>query len=285
MRTFEITFPNIHWKKLFLFCVAVGMGFGAVYWVRNVYSFFTIDQAVLCVSSTEVRCEETGRLSECSLDEGDCFQQGQSLFSLDRTSFVNQLKEMSRKIELNCQQLDQGKQEIDQSMEQYLYLQKEMNLQGKSSEFLDQILGEAQKMQEQCSHIEKEIALLKKERAELEKLIEKGSFSAKSDGVILRRFKQLGEAVFNGEPVFLISNSQQRWVEAEIEEKMLLKIRIGSPALVSFPSFPQKTWPAKVSWISSVVKEGKLKIRIAAENLPPYSGLTAKASIKYATTP
>jgi multidrug resistance efflux pump len=284
-RTFEITLPSFPWRNfltLRFLAILIGLGvcFGGFYWWNNVRPFFKIDQAHLCVSSTEVRSEGAGRLLNCSLEEGDFFQRGQHLFSLDNSAIMDQLKEADRKIAIYRQEIDQVKQQIDQSMEQYVYLQDELNLEGKTSELLDQILGEAQKMQGNCFQMEKEIATLLNERSEQEKLAGKRSMTADFEGVVLRRFKQMGDSVFDREPVYLISNPQKRWIEAEIPEEMLLKIPVGSVGFIEFPSFPKRKWDAQVSWISPLAKEGKLKLRLTAENLPSYSGLSAKASIR-----
>jgi multidrug resistance efflux pump len=260
--------------------VALAVSLGGFYWWKNIYPFFKIERASLCISSMEARSFETGRLLHCSLNEGDLFQRGQNLFSLDKSISVDQLKEVDRKITAYHQEIDQAKHKVDQNMEQYLYLQNELNFEGKTSEVLDQILAEAQKMQGNCFQMEKELSALQNERALLEQLIARSSFVADFEGVILRCFKQVSDSVLAGEPIFLISNPQKRWVEAEIPEKMLLKIGIGSLASIELPSFPKKKWNGQVSWISPIAKEGKLKIRMTAENLPAYSGLTAKASIK-----
>jgi multidrug resistance efflux pump len=145
---------------------------------------------------------------------------------------------------------------------------------------LDQILNESQKMQGNYLYMEKEMTQLQNERSEMETMLQKRSFVTAFEGVVLRRFKQVGDAVFDGEPVFLVSNHQKRWIEAEIPEEMLMKIRVGSPGFIELSSFPKRKWPAQVSWISPVAKEGMLKIRLTADKLPSYSGLSAKVRIR-----
>jgi multidrug resistance efflux pump len=278
-RTFEITLPTFRWGRFLVFVIVLGVGLVSFYWWKNIHPFFKIERAVLYIPEIEVRSFGSGRLSNCFFDEGDFFRQGQSLFALDQSAFVAKLKETDRKIGVHRQQVEQAKQRVDQGMEQYAYLQSELSLEGKTSGLLDQILAEAQQMQSDCFQMEKELVAFQNERSELEKLIGRGSFVADFEGVVLRRLKQAGDSVLEGEPIFLISNHQKRWVEAEIPEKMLLKIRVGSLATIELPSFPKEKWQAQVSWISPVAKEGKLKIRMTAENLPRYSGLTAKALI------
>jgi multidrug resistance efflux pump len=249
-RTFEITFPTFQWREFLtvrFFAILAGLiaSFGGLYWWQNIYPFFNIERASLCVMSMEVRSEEEGRLLLCPLDEGDSFQKGQTLFSLDHAPLVERSKELERNIETHRQTLSQSKQRVNQTMEQYVYLQNELSLEGKTSELLDQILGEAQKMQESCFQLEKELSALQNDRFSLEKLIAKRSCAASFEGVVLRRYKQIGDAVSSGEPILLISNPQKRWIEAEIPEAMLLNIHVGSSALIKFPSYPKTNGRAK----------------------------------------
>ena len=270
------------WKNLRLIVVfaSLSLGIFALHWWKNVRPFFNIEHGTLCVMSTEVRSDEAGQLAQCSLEEGDFFQVGQSLFSLDASAFIAELKEIDRKAPLYRKEIEEMKLKVDQTMQQYLYLQKELSFEGKTSELLDEMLKEAQKMQGNCFQIEKELIALQNERSELEKKIAKRSLLADFEGVVLKRFKEVGDKVDSKEPIFLITNNKKRWVEAEVPEEMLMKVQVGLPAFLEFVSYPKKKWAAQISWISPVAKEGKLKIRLTADNLPCYSGLHAKASIR-----
>ncbi|HEX2582803.1 MAG TPA: efflux RND transporter periplasmic adaptor subunit [Chlamydiales bacterium] len=284
-RAFALPLPHFPWKTFLSFrglavFIALALSVGGFYWWKNVRPFFHIENAVLSTSSTEVRSKEAGHLLHCFFDEGECFQPGQSLFSLDSDALMDQMKEVDRKMAIYDQKIDQAKTQIDQNMEQYAYLQNELNLEGKTSELLEQILSESQTMQGNCLYMEKERAALQNERAEMEAMFYKRSCVAAFEGVVLRRFKQAGDEVLAGEPVFLVSNHQKQWIEAEIPEKILRKVRVGSPGWIEFISFPNKKWPAHVSWISPVVKEGRLKIRLTADKLPSYSGLSANVWIR-----
>jgi len=284
-RTFAITLPSFAWRKIgsfrfLMLLTGVALCLGGIYWWKNVLPFFTLEEAVLCVASLEARSEESGRLLSFPLEEGDFFQPGQRLFSLDQKGSEEQLKELDRKIGGYKQQIEQTKKKINQTMEQYQYLQTELSIEGQTSELLEQIMGEAQKMQGHCFQAERELAFAENERIEIEKALAKRSYAPEFDGIVLRCFKKVGDEVRAAEPIALIANHQKRWVEAEIPEKMLTKIQVGSPGFIEFSSYPKKKWSAQVSWISPVAKGGKLKIRLAADNLPFYSGLTAKASIR-----
>ena len=224
----------LSWKNGLLALLVGLLSFGAFHWWKNVHPFFKIENATLSVLTLEVHSEEAGQLAHSSLDEGDSFQAGQSLFSLDSNVSMKRLQEIDRKIGIYRQQIEQTKSKVDQAMEQYLYLQKELTLVGKTSELLDQILEEAQKMQGHCFQIEKELFALQAERSEIEKAVSKRTFISDFEGVVLRRFKQMGDAVEAKEVVFLIANNQKRWVEAEIPEKMLTTVKIGSPGFIEF---------------------------------------------------
>jgi len=232
---------TFRWKYLSIALVAFCLLSAFGYWWTAIRPYYPVE-AILAAPLREIRAEENGVLPEALLQEGEAFKLGQLFFAS------------------NQDKLNQAKFKLDQNMQQYVYLQNEIG----SSEVMDQVLSELQKWQQKVAELEKDRPLVP---------------AAPFDGIVLQCFKTAGEKTHLGEPVLLISK-QQNWVEAEIPETMLSKMRVGLSASVKLPSYPGKTWVGKVAWISPLAKHGKLKIRIYADDLPFKPGLTAKASIK-----
>lgn len=69
-------------------------------------------------------------------------------------------------------------------------------------------------------------------------------------------------------------------MEAEIDEALLSRVRVGLPARLEFPLYPKQQWMGQVAWISPVIEAGKVKIRLTADLLPLRPGLSAKTYIK-----
>ena len=284
-RVVQITLPNLHWKDLlkwrtfFILTTLLSLVW-SIYWWKKVRPYAPVERAILRIQTQEIFAEQSGRLSDLTLDEGDVFSKGQQLFSYADSLLSEHLRQADEKMQELRRELSQEKHKLDQNMQQYVYLQNELEAAIGPTELTDQILAQIQQQQEKIIQMERDLSLWEADQLALRAKMEKQFFTAPFEGMVLRRFKQLGERASEGEPLFLLCDKQKRWVEADVPETLLAKVRLGLPVRIEFPSFPGKTWLGQISWISPIASEGSFKIRMTAENLPLYPGLSAKAFVK-----
>jgi multidrug resistance efflux pump len=279
--TFQITLPSLQWKMFWSWkalgfvalLLIVGMG---VYWKKEIHPFVNIAGGTLQIAKREVFAEESGVLSELFGD--DFFQKGQVLFSTKDPFLISKVQQALSKEEEQQKEIEALQGKLEQSMQQYVYVQNELPLQLSSTSVLDQMVGEIQKIQEQIRELEDGVTDLQITRSAMQHSM--NASLAPFEGVVLQHFKQSGSRIEAGDLVFMIGEKERLWVEAEIEENMLAHVRAGLLAQIQFPSFPKKKWDGKVSWVSPVVERGTVKIRITADHLPLQPGLSANARIK-----
>ncbi|HEX4842756.1 MAG TPA: efflux RND transporter periplasmic adaptor subunit [Limnobacter sp.] len=71
--------------------------------------------------------------------------------------------------------------------------------------------------------------------------------SAQSDGVVLKRFAQVGEVVAPGQPVLLVGSRSSGFVlKASLADRQAVHIALGNTATVEFDALPGTRWPGKV---------------------------------------
>lgn len=70
-------------------------------------------------------------------------------------------------------------------------------------------------------------------------------------GVVLRKDVELGETVGAGIPIYTIGSLDNPWVKVYVPEPRIGRVKLGQEARVSTDSFPNKTYPGKVTFISS----------------------------------
>lgn len=96
------------------------------------------------------------------------------------------------------------------------------------------------------------------------------SLRAPISGVITERHLTLGETVEPGnpEPVFIIVDTSELWVSANLYEKDLSRVRVGQVADVTTPAYPGRTFHGKVSLISPALdpETRTAKARIVVAN-------------------
>lgn len=282
-KTFEFSLPEFHLKsflslKCALFFTLITFLFGFFYWAKKIYPYYHIKQAVVYAPIREIKSSEIGSLADGSLSEGDLFQKGELLFSLNAMIDSSEIGQLDGKISAMKPKLEQANGKAEQIMDQYLYLKKELG-GVESAAVLEEILAEVQVWQAKSLEISQAIAGLTEQRDSIVERLSKLSSLAPFEGVVLRRFSEPGEKISLGDPVLLVGQKNLS-IEAEIPETMLSYLSLKQKATIHLPSFPEKIWEGHISWISPSVSNGRLKIRIHAEDLPFKTGLTADVCIK-----
>lgn len=76
------------------------------------------------------------------------------------------------------------------------------------------------------------------------------SAQAPLDGIILSRPVEPGEVVAAGTPVLVIGRTIRPWLRGYITESQLGRVKLGQKAQLSTDSYPNKTYPGTVTYIS-----------------------------------
>ncbi len=71
------------------------------------------------------------------------------------------------------------------------------------------------------------------------------------DGVVLTKGTEIGEVLAAGASVVTVGDVEHPWVRAYLSEKDLGRVKLGMDASVRTDSFPGKTYPGKVTFISA----------------------------------
>jgi HlyD family secretion protein len=118
-------------------------------------------------------------------------------------------------------------------------------------------------------------------------------------GVILVRNAELGEVVAPNTPVITLGDLDHIWLRAYIDETDLGRIHWGQPAVIRTDSYPGKTYPGRISFISEkaeftpksvqtfkerVTLVYRIKIDVDNPNHELKPGMPADAEIQLANT-
>ena len=74
---------------------------------------------------------------------------------------------------------------------------------------------------------------------------------APTSGVVLVRQAEVGEVVSPGTPVVSIADLDRVWVRAYVSETDLGRIKLGQTVAVHTDTFPEKSYPGRISFIAS----------------------------------
>lgn len=103
-------------------------------------------------------------------------------------------------------------------------------------------------------------------------------------GTIIQKKATVGELASPAEPVFTVADLSRLWIEANLTEDLLAKVRVGAPAAVLVAAYPGERFPGRVTYVASVMDKDTRAIpaRIEVDNrdgrLKPEMFATAEVS-------
>lgn len=91
------------------------------------------------------------------------------------------------------------------------------------------------------------------------------SLTSPIDGVVVERTATIGATVGADASVFKIIDISSVWIDANVFEKDLNRVKLGQGAKVSVPAFPDAVFSGKVIFISSVVDPDTRTLKVRTE--------------------
>ncbi len=151
------------------------------------------------------------------------------------------LRELSRGA-VSLQDLENQKASWDVAEAKLVVNQKALDLAVLGPREEDVAEGEAKLRADEA-----QLALLRQQRADAELV-------APSDAVVRARVMEPGEMASPTRPVFTLAITDPKWVRAYAAETELGKLRPGAVAFVSVDSFPSRSFPGWVGFVSPVAE-------------------------------
>lgn len=84
-------------------------------------------------------------------------------------------------------------------------------------------------------------------------------------GVVIEKKARIGELARPDDPVFTIANLSVLWIEADIVEKDLARVRTGADAKVSVTAYPNVTYSGKVTYVGAMMDKETRTVRARIE--------------------
>lgn len=97
------------------------------------------------------------------------------------------------------------------------------------------------------------------------------ALTAPFDGVVVAREASLGEMASPADRIFTVANLIRVWIELDIYERDLSRVRPGQNVEVSTAAYPRRTFPGKIVYVGDIVDPQKRTVRARVE-IPNTSG-------------
>jgi cobalt-zinc-cadmium efflux system membrane fusion protein len=87
------------------------------------------------------------------------------------------------------------------------------------------------------------------------------SVSAPFSGMVIEKNAVVGELAQSDKPLFSVADLSTVWIETNLFEKDVGKVKVGAPAIVTVAAYPDENFKGKVTYISSVMDKESRTVR------------------------
>jgi RND family efflux transporter MFP subunit len=212
-----------------------------------------------------------GRIEAYLVDEGETVKAGQALVRLDDRNYSAALQEARASLHLARANLDLRRKELARS--------EELRNRNVASE------ADLDVKQNQLRVAQAEIERLVARIAQLEIDLEDTVLRAPADGVVLEKFKEVGEIAVPGGfagsgELIRLANMDELRAEVDINESDLSKIEIGQAAEVVPDAYVDRKYRASVVKLYPQINRQKGTLKVEAKILEPDALLRPDMSVR-----
>lgn len=271
--------------------------------------------------STTISAQVAGNIESFDVNEGECIKEKSVICRLDKTLKlieIKRTKSLLEQVRMELVKLEAGSREeeinrtqaqvanrksiveklkVNKNRMENLFSKGMSTLEEKQNAYWDYQQGLAQLDEAQALHnltvegARKEDIMVVKariatRRIELEKAeddLSKTDITAPFKGVIVKKHKELGEWVKEGEAIAEIINIEKILVHTGISEKDVAKIKLGQSAEIIFDAHPDRMLRGKVKEIipqaDTQSRTFPIKIEVDNEKHEFYTGMFARIKL------
>jgi multidrug efflux pump subunit AcrA (membrane-fusion protein) len=271
--------------------------------------------------TTTISAEVSGKIEQFKVDEGSFIKKKGVLSQLDKKlkliavkrdkSFLEQAQAELSKLEAGSRKEEieqtQARVENQKAVQEKLKLNKERmenlhskgmaTLEEKENAYWDYQQGLAKLSEVEALHqlavegprsedIDATKAQLSIRQAELDRvedLLKKTRITAPFNGVIVKKHKEVGEWIDEGEALADIINIEKILIHTNISEKDVVAIKLGQLADVSFDAYPNQVFKGTVKEIipqaDTQSRTFPVKIEVDNKNHKLYAGMFARIKL------
>jgi HlyD family secretion protein len=249
---------------------------------------------VLLEGLTEIKTEVSGKIINVYVDEGDTFEKGKALLKFNTTDIYLDLQQAEANFSLaksrydeivntTCptsrEQYRQAKLAEDELQEKATKYQKLYDQKAISLEKLDEVKHQLE-LQQSNTQIQKSfsescaeggtkrgtaLAEIKAAQARIDLLkskLKKHTILSPLNGIVLQKYKSLGEYAMIGESLFTIAKQDSKYVEIELDERNLPRINLKQIVTISTEFAPENKIQGYINYIASSIDPNKGTVQI-----------------------
>ncbi|NMM65069.1 HlyD family secretion protein [Clostridium sp. P21] len=156
-------------------------------------------------------------------------------------STYNRVKELNDKGYAAQVDLDKAKAQYDVAKQQY-----DMAKAGARSEDIAAAAAQVNEADAAIQAYQAQIKQAQGGQSEVQSYIADTTITAPADGVINQLNVEVGELVSTGMPLLVVTNTTKPWIECNVKETDLSKVKLNGTVSVKLPSYPKEKFTGKI---------------------------------------
>ncbi len=215
-------------------------------WYNRHHHYVWTNDAYLDGYQISISADINARIITLYVDEGDIVHEGDLLCQLDESIYNSQKIDAETNVELLKQQVDLKEILVEKLRDIYTVALNEYKNEIISFIDFDKIekdflLAVAEHKVAQANHINGLAKL-----GVIEELLAHTKVYAPRDGAIAKRWVVAGDAVQFGQPLFVLTDTQNIWVTANFEEYKIENVSSGDPVKIHIDAYPDMNFRGSV---------------------------------------
>lgn len=219
----------------------------------------TLEATEILISSKTI-----GTVMDLLVKEGDNVVANQLIALVDTQKIYLQKKQLLaglNELQLN---LENASRAIDLAGDNFENIEKKYNriktlFEAKSvtQQDLDDVETAYKAAKIQYETVSTNLKVLRSKRAQLKTQLElidsqlqDAQITSPTQGTIIEKYIEQGEIARTGGPVVTIADLKKIWIKIYFKENELGKIKLNANADIRISSFPDRSFPGRISWIS-----------------------------------
>jgi HlyD family secretion protein len=196
-------------------------------------------------SETEVTlsAQRTGRVIKLPVKEGDTVKGGALIAQLDLTEEAVQAESVLGQSKATYEEADKNLKRMQDLFDKGMIAQQDLDAVKRTYEVAKTQYEAAR----EDDRVKKNYSIIR----------------APFDGVISKKFTEVGELLMPGKQIVTIVNPRLIYVLATIDEVDVGRLRLGLPVTITVDAFPGEKFQGTIKRISPIVSGGKLETRTA----------------------
>ena len=216
------------------------------FWFYNRQHFVWTNDAYLDGYQISISADINARIITLFVDEGDLVKEGQLLCQLDESIYNSQKAEAETAIVLLQEEIKLKEIQVQKLYDIYVVAKNEYENQIISFIDFDKIekdyLMTLAALNVAKANLDNGIAKL----GVIEEMLVHTKILAPRDGAIAKRWVVAGDAVQFGQPLFLLTDTQNIWVTANFEETKIENVQTGDFVSIHIDAYPDIPFTGKV---------------------------------------